>query len=66
MIYEVFCIRILKIILMVVQYEGGMKLGEECVCHAYFTNPVPLALTRGWFIVQGAGLTDIQFIRLKE
>lgn len=49
-----------------IEYEGGMKFGEECVCHAYFTNPVPMPLTRGWFLVQGAGLTDVQFIRVRE
>lgn len=43
-----------------------METDKDSVCHAYFTNPLPLALTRGWFIIQGAGLTDVQFIRLKE
>ncbi|KAG0729864.1 Annulin [Chionoecetes opilio] len=49
-----------------VEYEGEMKLDEECVCHAYFTNPMPMGLTRGWFIVQGAGLTEVLILRIRE
>lgn len=48
------------------QYEGCMEADKECVCHAYFKNPLPMPLTRGWFIIQGAGLTDVQFLRHKE
>lgn len=49
-----------------IEYEGCMEADKECVCHAYFKNPLPMPLTRGWFSIQGAGLTDVQFLKHKE
>ncbi|XP_063866292.1 annulin-like isoform X1 [Scylla paramamosain] len=49
-----------------IEYEGDMRLGKECVCHAYFTNPLPLPLNRCWFLVQGAGLTEVEYVRLNK
>ncbi|KAK3873095.1 hypothetical protein Pcinc_021851 [Petrolisthes cinctipes] len=49
-----------------VEYEGEMKLREKTKCRASFTNPLPFPLTRACFIIQGAGLCRLQFIRIKE
>lgn len=49
-----------------IQHEEGMVVRQETKCTASFTNPLPVALTKGRFMVQGAGLTRVQFIKLKE
>ncbi|KAK8749209.1 hypothetical protein OTU49_015733 [Cherax quadricarinatus] len=49
-----------------VEYEGEMAVNVETKCKAYFTNPLPMVLTKGYFIVQGAGLTKVQVIKVKE
>ncbi|XP_042224998.1 annulin-like isoform X2 [Homarus americanus] len=49
-----------------IEHEGEMMVRKETKCTASFTNPLPMALTQGRFIIQGAGLTRVQFIKLKE
>ncbi|XP_045587837.1 annulin isoform X2 [Procambarus clarkii] len=49
-----------------IEYEGEMAVNKETKCAAYFTNPLPMALTKGHFTVQGAGLTKVQVIKLKQ
>ncbi|XP_037795328.1 annulin-like [Penaeus monodon] len=49
-----------------IEVDGELRVGQESKCTATFKNPLPMALTRGRFIIQGAGLTRVQFVRLKD
>lgn len=49
-----------------IEHDGELKVKQETKCKASFKNPLPIALTKGCFLIQGGGLTPVQFIRVKE
>lgn len=49
-----------------IECPGELTVKREAKCRASFKNPLPIALTKGRFMIQGGGLTKVQFINLKE
>lgn len=48
------------------QFEGDTIEGQPFTCHAYLLNPLPIALTRAYFLIEGPGLMDPLKVSLKK
>lgn len=48
------------------EFEGDTIEGQPFTCHAYLTNPLPVSITRGYFLVEGPGLMDPLKVSIKK